>query len=973
MRFLYTIGLISLFLTAVLWPTISQATHVRAGEITTRRISATSLTYEITLTTYYDEENGRPASNDANEYTFCFGDGTTQVVSRGNNRRDIPGRRTSINIYRTVHTYPGPGAYTIGVQIPNRNKNTKNLPPPGSSDSIVFWVSSTISIDQNLGLNSSPVMLNPPLDSARVGQRFCHNPVAFDIDRDSLAYRLSVPAEGLQNRGICANRLIPAYQDPTRFSRISETGGAPTFTINPQTGELCWDAPGEEGQYNFAFIVEEWRNGILIGEITRDMQIYVVDQPNKRPLIEPLPDLCVEAGTTVNQVVRASDPDGNRVIITAYGGIFNLSPDGLPLPAGELIPPAYARLVNGGVAQNQPGTATLTWQTNCNQISDRPYEVVYKVSDVPARGNATLVSFQTQRIRIIGPAVKNLTARPTATANGRAIQLSWAPYNCGPAGSQLIIYRREGCDPITINACTTGLPAGSGYREVISLPLNATTYTDTSALRRGVNYSYRILARYGDRNQIAGVDPLYSNGGFSVASEQACLELPLLAPVMTQVTVDSTAERGRITVRWTRPIGLQPGDLGSPYQYRLQRATGLDGTNFETVATINTTLQPGAPDTVYIDRGTTATTLNTVANAYRYRVEFYYTDNATRQLTRLDITEPASSVRLTATPAQRQVLVRWQANTPWSNDNRVHDLYRSRTGPNGPFNRIAEVRVSGAGSYTYTDTGNDLYAQDGNTSAPVSADSSYCYRVMTRGQYAEARLSLFGVLENYSQIQCATPTDTTRPCAPRLGLDSLNCANLTSESFCDQSTFTNKLRWQPTSGPSCDPNIATYNIYYGRYGDEDPTKLTSVNAPTTTFDHTSLTTVSGCYYVTAVSRRGLESPPSNRVCNDACPSFMLPNVFTPNGDGKNDVFQPMRCPRFVENIAYVIYNRWGTKVFEGNGPTLAWDGRTSDGAELPSGLYYYQINVRFSTLDRSGLPQSFKGWVQILREGVSMR
>ncbi len=97
-----------------------------------------------------------------------------------------------MNIYRTTHTYPGPGAYTIGVQIQNRNADTKNLPPAAQSSTIVFYVSTTISIDQNLGLNRSPVMLNPPLDSARVGQRFTHNPAAYDADGDSLAYRRRV-------------------------------------------------------------------------------------------------------------------------------------------------------------------------------------------------------------------------------------------------------------------------------------------------------------------------------------------------------------------------------------------------------------------------------------------------------------------------------------------------------------------------------------------------------------------------------------------------------------------------------------------------------------------------------------------------------------------------------------------------------------------------------------------------------------
>ena len=115
----------------------------------------------------------------------------------------------------------------------------------------------------------------------------------------------------------------------------------------------------------------------------------------------------------------------------------------------------------------------------------------------------------------------------------------------------------------------------------------------------------------------------------------------------------------------------------------------------------------------------------------------------------------------------------------------------------------------------------------------LSADSSYCYRVMTRGTYTDTQLARLGVLLNYSQIICATPTDTTRPCPPSLRVDSLNCAALSSESFCDQTSFTNQLSWQPGTGPSCDGDIASYKVYYARYQGDSLGVLTSVAAPTT--------------------------------------------------------------------------------------------------------------------------------------------
>ena len=475
MRLLYIVGLFGLFLVALLRPSVSQATHVRAGEITTKRISKTSLTYLVTFTAYYDESKGKPAADLAENTTICFGDGVTADVKRIP-RVYINGRTSSINTYTVVHTYPGPGTYTISTIVQNRNEGTLNLPPPSRSQEIPFFVSTTILINPSLLTNSTPVMLNPPLDSGRVGQKFCHNPAAFDVDGDSLAFRLSVPKTSVTVPG-CVGKDIPVYQDPTRFSTASETGGAPTFSINAKTGELCWDAPGQAGQYNFAFIIEEWRNGVLIGEITRDMQIFVSDSKNQRPLLQPIPDVCVEAGTLINQPLSATDPDNQPLTITGFGGVFNLGPDRKPLAPGELIQPPYAQLLNGDTPLSPPATATFRWQTACEHIRLALYDATFKVTDLPPKPTPALVSFQTFRILVVGPTIKNITARPTAGPNGRAVLLTWDAYTCNTPGTTIAIYRKEGCEAREIDICQTGPPPG--YTKIGEVPASAPPPTPT--------------------------------------------------------------------------------------------------------------------------------------------------------------------------------------------------------------------------------------------------------------------------------------------------------------------------------------------------------------------------------------------------------------------------------------------------------------------------------------------------------------
>jgi gliding motility-associated-like protein len=66
----------------------------------------------------------------------------------------------------------------------------------------------------------------------------------------------------------------------------------------------------------------------------------------------------------------------------------------------------------------------------------------------------------------------------------------------------------------------------------------------------------------------------------------------------------------------------------------------------------------------------------------------------------------------------------------------------------------------------------------------------------------------------------------------------------------------------------------------------------------------------------------------------------VPNVFTPNGDLKNDYFE-IEGHTLCYDLEIEIYNRWGQLVYKEKGNPLRWDGRTLKGAELPPGVYYY--------------------------------
>ncbi|MBA3900965.1 MAG: gliding motility-associated C-terminal domain-containing protein, partial [Bacteroidetes bacterium] len=85
--------------------------------------------------------------------------------------------------------------------------------------------------------------------------------------------------------------------------------------------------------------------------------------------------------------------------------------------------------------------------------------------------------------------------------------------------------------------------------------------------------------------------------------------------------------------------------------------------------------------------------------------------------------------------------------------------------------------------------------------------------------------------------------------------------------------------------------------------------------------------------------------------------FLIANVFTPNGDGKNDWFYII-SPEFTE-VSIVIFNRWGLKVWEITASEIRWDGKTAAGVPVPEGTYFYNFKGKNAekTFDKSGFFQ----------------
>jgi gliding motility-associated-like protein len=554
-------------------------------------------------------------------------------------------------------------------------------------------------------------------------------------------------------------------------------------------------------------------------------------------------------------------------------------------------------------------TGTFTWVTNCSHVRTQSYQVVFSAQD-----NGQPVQLQnvsTMNIRVVAPPPLD----PTATPSGNAIQLNWSPSICSNAEGYRI-YRRSGLYGYVPDNCETGVPAYTGYTLIGSVQgVGNANYLDEGDLVVGNQYCYMVVA-------------YFTEGSESIASEEFCAILDRQVPVITHVSVGTTdVTTGRDTIRWSNAYDLDTLARPGPYQFKLYRGNGFNVAD-ELIWTSAFHPFLAHPDTSYLDLD-----LDTRTQAHAYRVEFLGNNGADA----IGSSNVASSVFINTLPADEQLIVQWSLNTPWVNS--LYEVFR--------FDGTDWVLVGTSTTDSYTDTG-------------LENGVEYCYYVRSTGAYSDP--AIVAPLINYSQEVCGVPEDRTPPCTPTLAIDN----------DCEQPL--NTLTWTNPAVECGDLDTYGYSVWFAdSLGGEFELIATIVGAENTFFEHINGTSVAGCYVVTAVDSLGNESPFSTEVCGDNCPEYRLPNVFTPNGDGQNDLFGPYLPYRGVNSIDLQIFNRWGQVVFETQDPDIDWKGTYLETNEpVPDGVYFYICNVIFSRLNGDEI-LVLKGHVQLLGSGIQPR
>ncbi len=875
-------------------PFLVQATHNRAGEITYSHVSGNK--YRFTVTTY-TEIGGNQA--DRPFIPINWGDNTGNDSIQRTNRTKISDIIQK-NTYTQTHTFPGPGRYVVSMLDPNRNADIENIE---NSVNIPFYIESVLIIDPLTGgTNNSVQLLNPPIDNACGGIPFTHNPTAWDPDGDSLVFSLA-PCKG--SGGI----VLPSFSWPPAVNQL---------TIDPFTGTMLWDyPPAKIAEYNIAILIEEYRNGEIIGSVLRDMQITVFNPcSHLPPTISDIENQCVDAEEVLDFEIIASDTidgnnpnDGDRVDLTAFGGPF---------------------VVNDPASFTTTGSLTVTgrffWSTTCAHIRKRPYQVVFKALD---NGIPSLSSYKTLEIEVVAKAPENIALEVV----NNNLEVSWDKSICTNAlGYQ--IYRRLGSQDFDPDPCQTGVPPELGYELIhVDSSIETTSYIDDNSglgLIPGEEYCYRVIS-------------FFEDGSESYTSEEVCYRLRKESPIITNVSVRETdSENGSIFIGWSKPTEHDSIKYPGPYRYLILRSLG---TVFDQFVPIDST--PTENDTTYID-----SFLNTLDKEYAYKIEMYDLSDD-RELMGFSVV--ATSTYLKSNPKDNRLILYWNENTPWRNQEYV--VYK-RNPVTDEFDSLG--------------TTSNQYFTDSN----LTNGREYCYRLVCFGEYSVSGIQK--PLINWSQIHCNVPIDLQPPCPPELTIDKLNCQEIIQQTEqsddiiqpCGSEFKLDEIRLSWTN-PNlvCDTtdDVLYYNIYRTELKSHPFEKVVSnIDQAITEYYYQNENSVAGCYYVSAVDSFGNESAFVDSVCVDNCDLYRLPNVFTPNNDGMNDFFAPFPfC--FVESVDLKVFDRWGVLMYETTDPQILWDGTNSQNKEpAAEGTYFYTCKVNQITID--GIREkSLNGFVHLLR------
>ena len=233
-----------------------------------------------------------------------------------------------------------------------RNFAITSLMNPGVSE---FYLKTTIDNTLSCGQgNNSPTFSNDPVPFGCVNQQISYNHGVFDADGDSLVFSLVQPRG--KNGG-----LIPFSPGYNINNPILTTSG---INVNPQTGTLTF-TPSAQQVAVVSVLVEEYRNGLKINELVRDVQFTILACQNQNPTL---------TGFDSTNVFVLNACVGQTVCYNFYSNDADLT-DSVFISWNNGIPNASFTTTNG---IDQFPVATLCWTPTINDIGPNLFNITVK-------------------------------------------------------------------------------------------------------------------------------------------------------------------------------------------------------------------------------------------------------------------------------------------------------------------------------------------------------------------------------------------------------------------------------------------------------------------------------------------------------------------------------------------------------------------------------------------------------------------
>lgn len=342
------------------------STHLMGGEILAQHAGGND--YDILLTIYRDTIGIDADSVQMFDILDAAGNTISTIVSTYNPTAFHPifglpqggllpltPYGIEVYFYSATITLPGAGQYTISWDNCCRNAAIQNLPAPLNNGMQLF---TTLTNDTALS-NSTPYFMVKPVIHLPANTPWQYNPLPFDPDGDSLNWYLGNPNDD-------NGTAIPGYTLPA-----SDPSGP--ISIDSITGTISWTA-STIGNWVYTVVCEEFRNGVKIGEIRRDMQFVVIASGSipgfsnigTIPIQNGYPTWSINSGLNSELRLMASDNNSsNTITFEAYGEPFILS-----------NPATYTTETMSGTNDIE---AVINWAPTSSEVRSAPYLMVLRL------------------------------------------------------------------------------------------------------------------------------------------------------------------------------------------------------------------------------------------------------------------------------------------------------------------------------------------------------------------------------------------------------------------------------------------------------------------------------------------------------------------------------------------------------------------------------------------------------------------